>query len=275
MKRYILIGVLGVMSLMGGVVRGQEKHGVDTLECHIIGFSVGTLLPVYGSNSGGMSGGNMMDLYEGPYLNFGLECDYKYQNGWMMTLDGDFWFGYNSDNLRLRAQRMGDIYTSQGYVMSWGGYDGVVTLYNRGISVRPGVMKIFPWLKNNPNSGPFVKLSGGWFLQQTVNSQDMNEAPVPQLDGEYAKLYDHLRNGFILTESIGFAYMSNFSTYVNFKVEFNISQCWSRSSRPYIIDNYMGLNGKDKNTYFDLMLGLKLTWMFPLMGKTSYDYYYY
>jgi hypothetical protein len=37
----------------------------------------------------------------------------------------------------------------------------------------------------------------------------------------------------------------------------------------------MGLNGKDNNRYLDFMVGLKLTWMFPLTGKTSYDYYYY
>ena len=37
----------------------------------------------------------------------------------------------------------------------------------------------------------------------------------------------------------------------------------------------MGLNGKDESRYFDLMGGVKLSWMFPFTGKTSYDYYYY
>jgi hypothetical protein len=63
--------------------------------------------------------------------------------------------------------------------------------------------------------------------------------------------------------------------YINFKITFDLSQCFSWSTRPYIIDKVMGLNGKDNNRYFDLMGGVKLSWMFPFTGKTSYDYYYY
>jgi hypothetical protein len=150
-----------------------------------------------------------------------------------------------------------------------------VTLYNRGFAVRPGVAKIIPLFRKNPDSGILIKLSGGWFMQKTINTQDMNEAEVPQLNEKLMKLYDHLRNGVLLTQSVGFIFMSNRSTYVNFKVTFDLTECVSWSSRPYIIDNVMGLNGKDNNTYFDLMAGLKLSWMFPFTGKTTYDYYYY
>lgn len=261
--------------LLPTLTRAQVKLKVDTLECHIIGFSFGAQTPLSGSNSLGLTGGTMKELYEGPYLDFGFECDYKYQNNWMVTLEGDLWFGYNSDNLTQRAERMGDIYTSQGYLMSWGGTDGVVTMYNRGLSVRPGIARLFPIMSKNPNSGLFVKLSGGWFMQKTAHSQDMNESLVPQVNDAYGRLYDHLRHGVILTESIGFLYMSNYINYINFKVELFASQCWSWSTRPYIIDNVMGLNGKDDSRYFDLMVGVKLSWLFPLTGRTSYDYYYY
>lgn len=269
------MGLAVLTGLLGGTAKAQEKLSVDTLQCNIIGFSAGAHMPLGGSNSGGMEYGSMKDLYQGPYLDFGLEWGYKFRSGWMITGDADLWFGYNSDNLTWRAERMGDLYTSQGYLMSWGGYDGVVTMYNRGIAVRPGVGKLFTFMKKNPNSGILVKLSGGWFMQKTVNTQDMNESRVPQLDEKYAKLYDHLRNGVILTQSVGFMYMSNYKTYVNFKVMLELSECYSWSSRPYIIDTKMGLNGKDDNRYFDLMCSLKLSWMFPLTGKTSYDYYYY
>ena len=185
------------------------------------------------------------------------------------------WFGFNSDNLKDRRLRMGDVYTPEGYILSDGGYDGAMMCYNRNLAARIGVAKIITFLPKNPNSGLMLKLSGGWIMQKTVFSQDFNESPVPQLTGDYAKLYDHLRNGVILTESIGFCYMSNYLTYVNLKISFDISQCWMWSSRPYVIDNLMGLNGKDNNRYFDLVFGVKLTWLFPLMGKTTYDYYYY
>ncbi|MBO4586810.1 MAG: hypothetical protein J5677_03210 [Bacteroidales bacterium] len=260
---------------MPKIAMGQEKRGIDTLQCHIVGVSFGVVTPVGGSNSLGLTNGNMRDLYDGPYLNFAFEWDYKFKSNWMLSLDGDLWFGYNSDNLRLRAERMGDIFTSQGYLMSWNGTDGVVTMYNRGFAVRPGVAKIITMFKKNPDSGLLLKLSGGWFMQKTVHTQDMNENLVPQLGDDYMKMYDHLRNGVIVTESIGFLFMSNRSTYVNVKVMLDFSQCWSWSTRPYTLDNVMGLNGKDKSRYFDLMVGLKLAWLFPFTGKTSYDYYYY
>ena len=267
--------ILCMLATMATGATAQVKLSVDTLECHIIGFTFGALMPGGGSASSGMTGGNTADLYKGPFLDFSLGCDYKYKSNWMVTLDGDLWFGYNSDNLEDRAQRMGDIYTPGGYLLSWGGYDGEVQAYNRSLAVRVGVAKILPVIKNNPNSGIMFKLSGGWMMQKTVFNQDYTQSPVPQLNGNYAKLYDHLRNGALLTESVGFIFMSNMSTYVNFKVSFDVSQCISWSSRSYQIDNVMGLNGKDSNRYFDLMYGVRLTWMFPLMGKTTYDYYYY
>ncbi len=253
----------------------QVKLNVDTLKCHIVGFSAGALMPFGGSNSLGLQHGNMKDLYNGASIDFALEWDYKFLNNWMLSFDADLWFGASSDNLAQRDERMGDVFNSQGYAMSWGGYDGAVTAYNRNIALRPGVAKMFSVLPKNPNSGIFVKLSGGWFMQKTVFSQDVNESPVPQLNDRYAKLYDHLRNGCIVTESVGFAYMSNYHTYVNFKVSIDFSQCYSWSMRPYQIDNLMGLNGKDNSRYFDFMIGVKLSWLFPITGRTSYDYYFY
>lgn len=275
MKKILIIGLASLAGLMGSGAMAQVKLTADTLECHIIDFTFGAMMPGAGTASTGMTGGNTADLYKGPFLDFSLGCDYKYKSNWMVTLDGSIWFGYNSDNLKNRAERMGNVYAPGGYALSWGGYDGVVTAYNRSLAVRVGMAKILPVLNNNPNSGIMLGLKGGWVMQKTVFNQNYTESPVPQLNGDYAKLYDHLRNGAILTESIGFIFMSNLSTYVNFKIALELSECVTWSSRSYQIDNIMGLNGKDQNRYFDLIYGVRLTWMFPLMGKTTYDYYYY
>ena len=272
LKRLICI-VLAALAAAGGAT-AQVKLEADTLECHIIGFSAGVLMPGTGWSSAGYEGIGMRDLYQGPFLDFALECDYKYKSGLMVTLDGDLWFGYNSDNLRGREERM-PIYGQSGILYSWGGYDAAVTAYNRSLAARVGVARLIPCIKGNPNSGVLLGLKGGWMMQKTVFTQDMNESPAPQINGPYAHLYDHLRNGAILTESIGFAFMSNYSTYVNFKLSIDISQCIGWSSRNYQIDNLAGLNGQEQGSFFDLMYGLRLTWMFPLMGKTTYDYYYY
>lgn len=260
------------------VAHGQVKINPDTLECHVVSFSVGALAPGGGSNSLGLTGGNMSDLYGWPYLDFALEWSYKYMvggNNFLAGLDADIWIGLSGDNLSNRVERMGNVFNPGETAMAVNGEDGVVTAYNRALSLRPSIGTIIPVLPKNPNSGLLLRLSGGWFMQKTVFHQDFNHPQVYQLSGEYAKLYDHLRNGVMLTESVGFVFMSNYMTYANFKVEFTVNECWSWSSRPYLIDNVMGLNGKDNSRYFDLLYGLRLTWMFPFTGKTTYDYYYY
>ena len=270
-----LLSIILVISSQWSVARGQVKLQADTLECHIVSFSVGMLTPVGSSNSMGLSGGNMQDLYGWPYLDFALEWGYKYNIDWLVGVDADLWIGMSGDNLANRVERMGNVFNPGETAMAVNGEDGVVTAYNRGLALRPGLGKIIRVLPKNPNSGVLLKVSGGWFMQKTVFHQDFNHPQVYQLSGGYEKLYDHLRNGVMLTESVGFLFMSNYSTYANFKVTFDVSQCWSWSSRPWLIDNVMGLNGKDRSRYFDLLLGLRLTWMFPFTGKTTYDYYYY
>lgn len=268
--------MLTVVLLMAAIAgRSQEKVNADTLQCPVVGFSFGALMPGSGSASEGVMYGNMGELYKGPYLNFAIEGDYKFASGWMATLTGDLWFGGNSDNLQRRDERYDDIFLPGGFTLSWSGVDGNVAAYNRSLAVRAGATKIIRVIPGNPNSGITLGLSGGWVMQKSVFIQDMNDSPVPQLLGDYGKLRDHLRNGAVLTQSVGFCYMSNYLTYVNFKVELTVSECMMWSSRNYQIDNLMGLNGKDPNRYFDMVYGLKLTWMFPLMGKTTYDYYYY
>lgn len=272
-KKFWIMGL--AVTLLSTVAQGQVKLNADTLECHIIGFSAGMLMPGTGSTTSGLEGGNMRDLYKSPYLDFSLNCDYKYQSNWMVTLDADLWFGLTSDNLQRRTERMPSVFQPNGMAYGWGGTDGYLTAYNRSLAVRPGVAKIITLTPKNPNSGILLKLSGGWMMQKTVFHQEYTENPVPQITGDKGKLYDHMRNGVMLTESIGYVFMSNYSTYINVKVELQVSQCWNWSARPWVIDDLMGLNGKDGSRYFDMLYGVKLSWMFPLMGKTTYDYYYY
>lgn len=272
-RLFVLVTIFFILS-QGGVMAQVRDHP-DTLECHIVDFTVGLVTPIAGGNSEGRAESSMGDLYSGPYLDFGIDWSYKYKSGWMATLDADIWFGLNSNNLQRRSERLGDIYGSNGLAMSWGGYDGAVEAYNRGLAARPGAAYIVRLFKDNPNSGVLFKLSGGPFMQKTVFNQDYRDAPVPQLKDEYAKLYDNRRTGLMLTQSVGLIYMSNYISYVNLKLTFDLSECWSWSTRPYQIDNLTGVKGKDRAHYFDLLLSVRLTWMFPFTGKPTYDRYYY
>lgn len=263
---------------LGSVLHAQNSNGLDTIECHIVGFKFGTMFPseklsFESLEQGGTSrNATMYSLYKAPWLNFGINSFYKYKSNWLVSLDADIWFG--SDNLKHRMERMSNIFSRDSIIIGTNGTDAVVTSYNRGISAKGGIGKIIPiWPSKNPNSGLLVQLSGGWMLQQTIFM--LNEVNAPQIDGDYALLYDHQRQGFLLSEAIGFWFMSNKANLINFYVTFEVSQCWNRSTRDYTLDNYLGLQGKDNNRYFDLLYSIKLCWMFPLKGKKSYDYYYY
>ncbi len=259
-------------------LKAQDAIKLDTFQCHIIGFDFGTIFPSSGAStvllSDGGSSGNatMASLYKAPWLNFGINTFYKYKSNWLASIDADFWFG--NDNLLHRSERMDNIYTSDEIIIGTNGTDAVVTAYNRGIALKAGVGKIFPpFPTRNPNSGILARLSAGWLQQQTIFT--LNEVNAPQIDSDYALLYDHQRSGWMLTQSIGLWYMSNFANLINFYITFEVSECWTHSTRDYIYDNYLKLSGPDNNTYFDLLYTIKLCWMFPLKGKSAHEYYYF
>ncbi|MBR1644646.1 MAG: hypothetical protein IJ684_04705 [Bacteroidales bacterium] len=256
----------------------QIKLTLDTLQCPIVGFRVGTLFPSSSLSMATAPDGshpdnaNLYDLYSSPWLSFGVDGYYKLQTNWLFSLEGELIIG--NYNLRQSAARLGDLYThdSTPIVIGSNGTNAGLASYNRALALKLGVGKIFTLTPRNPNSGPFVKLNAGWMQNQTIFTNELVHAP--QIEGDYALLYDHQRRGFTLSENIGFWYMRPGANLVNFYIAFEVTQCWSRSTRDYVIDNLMGLHGKDNNRYFDLLYSIKICWMFPLSGKKSYDYYF-
>ncbi len=261
-----------VMAMASATAHAQNAPKLDTLECHIVGFNVGVKMPSerfsFGTAPDGTTSqrATMASLYPGAYMDYGINSFYKYGNGWLVSVDGNVWFGNN--NLLYRKERMGSVYTHDSIVIGANGTDASVSCYNRGFSLQGGVGKIFVVApRKNPNSGILARLSVGYMRQQTIFSPELEHAP--QVEGDYGLLYDHQRQGAILTESIGYWFMSNNANLLNLYVSFDISQCWSWSTRDYVIDDYLGLHGKDNNRYFDLVYSIKLCWMFPLKGKAS------
>ncbi len=269
MKKTYSLFLFALMIVAGSSVSAQVKLTKDTITSPIIGFNFSTIIP-----SDALSTENgMYDLYKAPFLRFGIDASYKFQTNWLVSLEGGLTIG--NDNLKNRSERMPAVYSTDivPIVIGSNGTDANVTCYNRALDLKVGFGKIFNINSNNPNSGIVGRFSAGILQQKTIFV--MNDVMAPQLEGDYARLYDHKRRGFALTESIGYWFMSNYSNLVNLYVAFEVTQCWNHSVRDYVIDNYMGLSGPDNTKYFDLMYGIKICWMFPLKGKTAYDYYFY
>ena len=263
---------------INGSAKAQIDVKQDTIECHIIGFNIGLRMPSSHISIGTAPDGSvstdatMSALYKSPWMDYGVNCIYKYKSNWLVSYDMNLWFG--NDNLRNRVERMGSVFSRDSIVIGSNGTDATVTCFNRGFGLMGGVGKIFTVNpEKNPNSGILARLNAGYMRQQTIFM--INDVNAPQIDDDYALLYDHQRRGWMLTEGLGFWFMSNNLNLVNFSVSFEVSQCWSRSTRDYMIDNFLGLSGKDNNRYFDLLYTLKFCWMFPLKGKTARDYYYF
>ena len=273
---FTTLAIALLLSAGGTAIRAQQTPRLDSIQCFIAGFDVGTAFTASSTSSRSGSSlsapATMHSLYKSPWLNFGVNGFYKWKSNWLVSVDADLWFG--NDNLRDRTDRLASVYTSEGLVVGTNGTDAVVTAYNRGLALKGGVGYIFTLKPSvNPNSGILTRLSAGIMQQQTVFT--LNEAEAPQLSDDVALLYDHQRRGFMLTESIGLWYMSNRANLVNFYIAFELSQVFSSSTRDYVIDNLSGLQGPDDGSYFDMLYTLKLCWMFPLKGKTIHEYYYF
>lgn len=275
--RRLLATMLLIVTVNHGAT-AQVDLKVDSLACPIIGFNAGVVFPStqfsFETTPEGLTGKNatMSSLYKGPWTDFGIDAIYKFKNNWLLSVEGDIWFGNN--NLQHRFERMGSLFSRDSIIIGGNGTNANVTCYNRGISVQGGMGRIFAlWPKRNPNTGLLARISAGYMRQQTIFM--IYDEKAPQISDDYSLLYDHQRHGFLLTEGIGFWLMSSRSDLANVYISFEVSQCWSWSTRQYQIDDFLGLRGKDNNRYFDLIYGIKLCWMFPLRGKTVHDYYFY
>lgn len=268
MKRFLSLflffSLLSVHTLMA-----QVKLTQDTLATPYIGFNVSTIMA-----SDKLSTDNgIHDLYKAPLLGFGLDAGYKFKSNWLLSVDGSLIIG--SDNLRDRKLRSPAVFSNDTVpiVIGTNGTNANATCYSRALSLRLGAGRIFTLNSTNPNSGILARVYAGLWQQKTIFV--MHDVNAPQLQDDYAKLYDHKRRGFTLTESVGYWFMSKNSNFFNLYLALEVTQCWSHSVRDYVIDDFIGLRGPDNTKYFDMIYSLKLCWMFPLKGKTAYDYYFF
>lgn len=256
------IGLVVVMCCLLFSSKAQTiSDNADTLSCPIVSFNFAPWL----------AQGAMNDMFTSPMLDFGVSAMYKTKSNFLFGIEGSFFFG--NDNLKNRQERLRSLYTEAGTIIGTGGTDAGVEAYNRGLVGLLQIGKIIPVIKNNPNSGIFIMVGAGIAQNQIVYTPWLEE--TPQLSDDYIKLYDHQQRGVVISERVGFWYMNNKKNYLNLHVSFEFTQMWLKSTRQYVIDDYMGIRGKDNNKYFSHIYGIKLGWMIPLEGKSTQEYYYY
>ncbi|MGA2823612.1 MAG: hypothetical protein ABSE72_08815 [Bacteroidales bacterium] len=189
----------------------------------------------------------------------------KTRSNWLFAAEGNYIFGSdvkNGDSL------LKNIATPDGYVINSNGYYAEIGFGETGFNVLGKFGKLFPVLSPNPNSGPLIMIGGG-FLQDKIRIHDEDNT-APQVHGDYKKGYDRLNNGWILSGTVGYLYLSD-SRLINFFVGFEFMQSWNKYRRARNFDT--GL--QDNSSLSTQFYGVKVKWFIPLYKRKPKNFYLY
>lgn len=208
-----------------------------------------------------LPGGDLADRF-GLNSAIGLSGDFKTKKNISFGLNGSFIFGnkLNEDVLASVRNSFGDIIDNDGAVAK-------VLMLERGFTINASAGWLWPVVGPNPNSGILFKAGTG-FLQHKVRIE-ANRSFVPQIQGEYVKGYDRLTNGFLLTEFIGYQYLSN-KRLINFFAGIELMQGFTKNRRDYNYD----MMGPDNSSRIDLLYGIRAGWILPIYQRPPREVYY-
>ena len=189
----------------------------------------------------------------------------KTKSNWLFGAEGNYIFGgtvKNSDSL-LRG-----VSTPDGFVINSNGYYADILFSERGFNIFGKFGKLFPVLSPNRNSGPQI-LFGVGFLQDKIRIHDADRT-APQVYGDYAKGYDRLNNGVIVSGSIGYLYIGN-TRLINFYIGLEFMQSWTKFRR----DRNFDTGKEDKSSLSSQFYGIKVNWIIPLHKRKPEEFYVY
>ena len=193
-----------------------------------------------------------------------MNVDFKTKNYWTFGINGSYFFGSNIKEAGI----FDSIISKDGYIIDQNGEFADVRLYERGFTVSVTAGRMFPFKKPNPNSGIEFNVGLG-FIQHKIRIETIGNN-VPQLTTAYKMGYDRLTNGFLLSENLGYLYLSN-NRLLNFYFGFECLQGFTQSRRSYDYD----LMKADTQKRLDILYGIKISWILPLYRKAPQEFYMY
>lgn len=126
-----------------------------------------------------------------------------------------------------------------------------------GYTLFGSLGKLWATNLNKPNSGFYTGVQFG-FMQHKI-SYVYNGDDLPSLSGDYRKGYDHLSNGLMLAQNIGYKRYS-VRNYLNYEIGFNITQGFTKNRRDW---NYDEMRRADE-ARFDLRYGPYVKLVVPI-----------
>ncbi len=218
----------------------------------LVGFSYGFQL----------SGGDLVKRF-GNSSAFELNLDLKTENYWTFGMNGSYFFGK-----KVKENIFANIATSTGAIINKLGEYADVRTFERGFTVVGTVGRMFALSKTNLNSGIIFKIGVG-FMQHKIRIETIGNN-VPQLSTIYKKGYDRLSNGFLLSEDLGYLYLSK-NRLTNVYIGFECLQGFTQNRRSFDYD----LMKRDTKKRIDMLYGTKVSWILPLNKKPLQEFYTY
>ena len=249
-KKYILNTLL---LLLAGNMFAQVSVKDSTIFTPLIGLSYSYQIP----------DGDLVKRF-GNSSSIQLNFDIKTEKQWTLGMTGTYFFGKNIKETGI----FDSISTRDGHVISQNGEFADIRCYERGFTVSVTAGRLFTLNYPNPNSGIVFNMGLG-FMQHKIRIETIGNN-VPQLTTAYKKGYDRLSNGLLLSENIGYLYLSN-NRLANFYIGFECMQGFTKNRRSFDFD----LMKQDTQKRLDILYGGKITWILPLYKKAPQAFYYY
>ncbi len=241
-----------IFSLFAITGFGQKDFSTEKTSIPGISFHYGHYTPM----------GDLADRF-GTNNGLGGSFIFKDKNNFLYGFKGTFLFG---DNVKER-DILSNIVSDNGEVFDKEARISKLLFLERGYTFSPTFGKVFNVLAKNPNSGIFVTGGVGFFSHKIRIEHQENE--IPQLEEDYIKGYDRLCRGLSLNQSVGYFNLSN-KRLTNFYVAVDFHQAFTKRAYPLNFNN--GVIEDQSRT--DMMIGLKVGWIFLLYKRMANDYYY-
>jgi hypothetical protein len=209
-----------------------------------------------------LSAGDLVKRF-GNNSSVALALDFKTKKYWTFGINGSYFFGKD-----VKESLFDSIATPTGAIINRNGEFADVRLFERGFTTSLTAGRMFSFKKPNPNSGIVFSVGVG-FIQHKIRIETIDNN-APQLSKEYKKGYDRLSNGFLLSQNLGYLYLSS-NRLVNIYFGLECLEGFTQSRRSFDYD----LMKQDTEKRLDILYGAKIAWILPLYKRTPQEFYTY
>jgi hypothetical protein len=198
----------------------------------------------------------------GDNATIGLAFLIKDKKNWIYGAESSYIFGGTVKEPGL----LQNLRTESGEILDNEGRISTVLIQERGYSINLSFGRVFNFTGPNPNCGIMFKAGLGFIQHKIRFEHQINE--INQLEGDYLQGYDRLTNGLMLSQFLGYHYMSN-SRLANFLIGLEVVEGFTQGRRDLNYDT----GTTDTEARFDLLYGVRIGWIVPLYQRQPELFY--